>query len=186
MSINNVTIRTKEKFDKMKSELQIALNKIVDTDGSFKLVYQYLHNMDGASINNMDDYSIGIVKNVRKNERGDIICDVEVKDFLKLAINFTNEIDNFVVSGETDKSMKHIKKNTLRVSHFVIYDRYAKEVIKESQSTETSAVKINANVPSTVAGVIPKVINKLMTKEVNDVISKQIEEEFGNGTNKTE
>ena len=154
MKLNAVVIRTKEQLLSMNEYLVKGLKSLKKTD-EIPLIYNYLHNPKNELVVDSNN-RIGMVTNIRKNSRGDIIGDVIISNILKLASNFVGVIDNIAASIEPST-------NNIKINAFIIYDVEAKNKVTEIKKKSNSIAKL---------GEIPLMSNvdQDMMKEISDTL----------------
>ena len=173
MIIKNGIIRKKDELVNIRKEIVTALNTLVGhKDIKINIVYEYLHTRNGASASSGSDCIIGYVDNIQLSSNGDIVGDFHINDLLKLANNFTGSIDN-IVCGVVD-----IKgKINYMISNFVIYDRFAKEVIDNAiNSKETRNIVRLEDSPIEDSIGIANEENPLMRPDVQESINNAMKD----------
>lgn len=125
-NIAGLKIRTKEQLKTMNPRIEEAVRNSIRDGRAIPLVYQYLHKPGKELIINSDN-TIGKVTNIRYDEHGDLVGDVEIIDILKIASNFVGVVDNLMASPKPMHSERDGYRLTL--DGLIVYDKFAKDDI---------------------------------------------------------
>lgn len=123
MSVEPVIIRTKEQLTNMNHVLVNALNNLAKSNKEIPIIYQYLHNPNEEVIVDVDN-TIGTARNIIIDGKGDIVCNVKIRDLMKIASNYQGVIDNILATMNPNN-------NECEVNAFIIYDKFAKQEIMD-------------------------------------------------------
>lgn len=160
MKLEAVIIRTFDQIRMMDENLVKGLTSIKPFD-KIPLIYNYLHNPNNELV--IDNSNrIGTVTNVRVNDKGDIVGDIDILDILKLASNFEGVIDNIAASINPTNG-------EVTVNAFIIYDIVAKNKIKEGKRLKHGEIPLM----STTDPEMMKEVSEKLVEEYKNLIEKQ-------------
>jgi hypothetical protein len=164
MTIEGVVVRTANQQKKMSRELLQALTNACKSNKGLPIIYQYLHNPKEELIVDSDN-TMGYVRNVHRNHKGDIIADVEIMQLLRISSNWQGVIDNIAASPKPNQN------NIITVDAFIVYDAEAKSEIDKRNEEKRLADPLEGRLAK--PGVVP-----FMSSGNDDTNIKEISEKL--------
>ena len=160
-----VVIRTREQLHKMNPDIVGGLMNLTHTDRHTPMIYQYLHSRE-KSVEIKPDITIGEIYNVRKDKNGNIIGDVKLFFMNRLSVNYQHTIDNLIASI-------HPETNSIEVDAFIVYDKEAKELVRERRRSAASPKPGRIPLVSGIDPVTMKEITDTLVEEYNKLVEGQ-------------